>query len=472
MKVPTQGSSLRSGQRRSRMAPSASRSSPLCNSRQVVLSAVAGLLTAHRASASIGIVPPMGGITPQFDLEPKAMFRHNTSELHCPDRELIHPCTTELTGYLKGKNIRDEGYKQAAYDCARTVYDSVDDFWITKNMTHLLLDLDTSTHFFDKNLTQESSFFQLGLKFGRKLIYHPECVGEFDSKDPLECRCSNLYGKIILLKLKLLGMWNEAYELFDELKAFEWDGKVKKLAAGEAFPWHHIQQTPQMFMPTLEALPVWPRERMDELPIWKVLEDNYPIFLEETLEAYARDTSLAQDAYPFLFQGGNWNQILLFHNRNYTEACEKSFPKTCAILKRELPKRDLHNYPWTSNQNEQVLVLRLKVGTDVETHCGPANNILNVHLGLKGTKGAKLIVANETYGWEEGKVIAWDGSFDHRVHCLECVEDRYIMMVRYMHPGVTPDHYRGSRQTHYEKLPAEWLEKWDKEDLKDVDDDL
>ena len=45
-----------------------------------------------------------------------------------------------------------------------------------------------------------------------------------------------------------------------------------------------------MFMPTLEALPVWPRSRMDELPIWKVLEDNYKIFLEETEAAYASDT--------------------------------------------------------------------------------------------------------------------------------------------------------------------------------------
>ncbi|CAD7922305.1 unnamed protein product [Amoebophrya sp. A120] len=421
------------------------------------------------SSMSAPVVPAGLSQSNVFDLEPKAMFKHNTSELHCPDRELIHPCTTELTGYLKGKNLRDEGFKQSAYDCAKTVYDSVDDFWITKNMTHLLLDLDTSVHFFDKNLTAEQEFFRLGLKFGRKLIYHPECMGEFDSKDALECRCPSLYGKIILLKLKLLGMWDEAYKLFGELKNFEFNGKYKQLKAGEAFPWKHIQQTPQMFMPTLEAIPIWPRERMDEIPIWKVLEDNFETFLEEAEAAYEKsnDKELVTAAYPFLFQGGNWDQILLFHARNYTEACQKAFPKSCAILKEHLPKRDLHHYPWTSNQNEQVLFLRLKVGTDVETHCGPANNILNIHLGLKGTEDATLIVGNTTTGWERGKVIAWDGSFDHRVHCLNCKQDRIIMMVRYMHPGVTPDHYRGSRQTHYEKIPEEWLAKWDAEDLND-----
>ena len=79
----------------------------------------------------------------------------------------------------------------------------------------------------------------------------------------------------------------------------------------------------------------------------------------------------------------------------------------------------------------------------METHSGPANNILNVHLGISGLENADLIVAGERYGWEEGKVIAWDGSFDHKVHCERCTEERIIMMVRYMHPDMTPEHYRG-----------------------------
>ena len=111
--------------------------------------------------------------------------------------------------------------------------------------------------------------------------------------------------------------------------------------------------------------------------------------------------------------------------------------------------------------------MRLKVGTDTETHCGPANNILNVHLGLKGTKGAKLIIGGEEHGWTAGKVIAWDGSFDHRVHCLECEEDRFIMMVRYMHPDLTPEHYKGNKRTHFEAIPEAWIEKWEEAKAKE-----
>jgi aspartyl/asparaginyl beta-hydroxylase (cupin superfamily) len=406
-----------------------------------------------------------------FDLTPKVLFTHVDKELHCPDRELIHPCTTELRAYLKGLTTRDNDFKKQAFGCATAAYDTINDYWILKNMTHLLLDLDTSTHFFDKDLQQEREFFELGLKFGRKLIHHPECMEEFDTKGELECRCPHLYSKIIMLKLKNLGKWTEAEEMFAEVKNFSWNGKIRQYKAGEAFRWTSIQQTPQIFMRDLQAIPMWPRERKNEIPIWQALEDNYPVILKESTEAFANanKTGYMDDAYRFLFQGGNWNQILLYHGREYTDACEKAFPETCAMLKKVLPDRPQHHYPWTSNQNEQALVLRLRVGTDVETHSGPANNILNVHLGLKGTKGAKLIIANETYGWEDGKVIAWDGSYDHRIHCHDCLEDRFVVMVRYMHPGITPEHYRGNRKTHFEDVPKEWIDQWDGADSRSAE---
>jgi len=90
------------------------------------------------------------------------------------------------------------------------------------------------------------------------------------------------------------------------------------------------------------------------------------------------------------------------------------------------------------------MVIKMKKGTDVERHSGPANNILNIHIGISGLKGARLSIANETYSWEEGKVIAWDGSYDHAVDCVNCEErERVIMMVRYMHPDMSAAHFKG-----------------------------
>jgi len=100
-------------------------------------------------------------------------------------------------------------------------------------------------------------------------------------------------------------------------------------------------------------------------------------------------------------------------------------------------------------------VIKMAKGTDVEIHSGPSNNILNIHIGISGLEGAKLTVANNTYKWQEGKVIAWDGSYDHAVDCLNCKQERVIMMVRYMHPDTSPAHFKGIKRTHYEDVPIE-----------------
>lgn len=190
-------------------------------------------------------------------------------------------------------------YEAKAYDCAQKVLEiKGDDFFVVKNMTHLLLDLDTSDHNFDKNDERDNKFYQLGLTFGKHLLYHPECLQEFDTKGELECRCPNLYGKILLLKLKNAGRWSEAFELFEELKQYEWRGEQKTLRAGEAFKWKDIMQTPQTFIDDLYSKPVWDEDRRKDLPIWDVLEDNYEMIREEALKAF--NTSYVEDSYRFL----------------------------------------------------------------------------------------------------------------------------------------------------------------------------
>jgi len=395
-----------------------------------------------------------------FTLDAKNGYGKNKGEkgTHCPDRKLITPCVKELKHYLGVNGTKaDKAFKQPVYDCFKTVYETKDDFWTVKNMTHLLLDLDTSDHNFDAD--RENEFYQLGLDFGRKLMAHPECRKEYDTKSPLQCRCPMLYGKIILLKLKNAGRWKEAQEMFDDLKNEEYYGVNRTFAKGEMFPWRDIYQTPQIWMEGLKTEAIWSDERSrKDVPIHQVLEDNFSVIKPEVVKAF--DTTFVEDAYRFLYKGGNWNQIILFHGRNYTDACEKGLPNTCNILKKHLEKRPQHHYPWTSNQNEQVVLLKMTVGTDVETHCGPANNILNVHLGVDGLEGAELVVAGKTYGWKEGKVLTWDGSYDHSINCLKCKKDRIIMMVRYMHPDIQPDDYKGSEKTHFEDIPQRWQDAW------------
>ena len=66
-------------------------------------------------------------------------------------------------------------------------------------------------------------------------------------------------------------------------------------------------------------------------------------------------------------------------------------------------------------------------------HCGPTNARLTAHFALVVPSGATIRVAEEVWGWEEGKCIVFDHSFEHEViHRGE--SDRIVLMVNFFHP--------------------------------------
>jgi len=386
-----------------------------------------------------------------------ALFTHEKNELHCMERELRHPCVKELRSHIEKATTEtpqgDPQLRKAALGCVNDVLSWSTDFLELKNMTHLLLDLDTVAHVFDKE-SRKNDFVLAGIKFAEKMIEHPECINEFDTKNHLQTRCVPLYAKIVILKYKNADMWGEAMKVFQRVKAMSFKGKVNTYAVGEAVQWDHPQHTPQIYLPGLRSKAVWSKDEWKDLPITHFLEKNFATLKEEADKAVRNpESSGFEDAYRFLYEKGNWDHVMLYHNRTFTEECETAFPKMCALLKTQLPSKP--GLPWTSNQNEQAMVIKMAEGTDVETHSGPSNNILNIHIGISGLEGASLRIANETYKWEVGKVIAWDGSWDHAVDCLECKKERVIMMVRYMHPDTTAAHFKGIKRTHYEEVPLE-----------------
>jgi aspartate beta-hydroxylase len=377
-----------------------------------------------------------------------ALFTHARGELHCPDRELRHLCVPELRRFVDD----NEANFQEALECVNKVLDTHrDDFWMLKNMTHLLLDLDGNVHVFDRT-NRNGPFINSGFKFAEALMEHPECQADFDEKDEYEGRCVPLYSKIMLLKLKNAGRHEEAKAFYEKQTKIAWDGK-NKFAAHEAIRWQDYGQTPQIWVPGLRSQQVWPREtwREDGLEVANLMEKHFDTIKREVNLVLEHAPEEWQETYRFLFDEGDWNQILLYHGKEFRPECEQLFPETCALLRQWLPSKP--GMPWVVDQNEQVLILRMMPGTTVEMHSGPSNSILNVHLGIKGLEGAELVVDNETYAWEEGKVIAWDGSFDHSINCVKCKEPRIIMMIRYMHPDVTEDSYKGHTKTHFEDVP-------------------
>eukprot|EP00040_Diaphanoeca_grandis_P000702 m.16234 g.16234 ORF g.16234 m.16234 type:complete len:492 (-) comp10944_c0_seq1:245-1720(-) len=84
----------------------------------------------------------------------------------------------------------------------------------------------------------------------------------------------------------------------------------------------------------------------------------------------------------------------------------------------------------------------VEAGAWLRPHFGMTNAQLKFHLGLDipggasgSTQCAFFRVKNETRGWESGKVLFFDDSFEHEVH-NKCNRERVVFQVVFVHPGL------------------------------------
>ena len=79
----------------------------------------------------------------------------------------------------------------------------------------------------------------------------------------------------------ILGKWDEARAFYEEVKQFRWMGSKKTFQPGQAIKWDSFNHTPQIWVPNMRAVPVWPREMWDDLPIAHNLEKHYETLKKE-----------------------------------------------------------------------------------------------------------------------------------------------------------------------------------------------
>lgn len=79
----------------------------------------------------------------------------------------------------------------------------------------------------------------------------------------------------------------------------------------------------------------------------------------------------------------------------------------------------------------------LAPGTHIIPHCGPTNTRLRCHLGLVVPDGCRIRVGDEVRGWEEGRCIVFDDSFEHEVW-NDGLESRVVLILDVWHPDLTP----------------------------------
>lgn len=114
--------------------------------------------------------------------------------------------------------------------------------------------------------------------------------------------------------------------------------------------------------------------------------------------------------------------------------------------------------------NEEVVIFRSEPGASVGPHCGSSNNVVNIHLTLKGASGTSLHVADQEIPLQDGKAVCFDDSFFHSVdHSSQAELERISLVLRVMHPDMTRASYGNATETDVVNLT-----RWDSHDVKDI----
>jgi len=256
---------------------------------------------------------------------------------------------------------------------------------------------------------------------------------EFDTCEDGDATSSRLciahyYNRLIILYRHHLNLPHHATFWYQQAIDKEVDGK-------QLFPWPNEWQIGVDYWQGLRGQPYW--EGDDKPPLGDFLEDHYSVIKTEFLTL--RDSPhfakhWPQDNY-YLTREGDWSKLDIFLGGEWGPPCN-AMPQTCQLLDRRpevisMP-RGLQPAPLPNG----VALFRLRPGSRLKPHTGPANYRLYCHLGLVVPQGPWLQVGpGAPRAWSEGQALCFDDSYVHEAW-HNGTEDRFVMMVSFWHPDL------------------------------------
>lgn len=214
-------------------------------------------------------------------------------------------------------------------------------------------------------------------------------------------------------------------------------------------------QKPWVFyVPDLDCTPVFERTRLDWVDEIEAASDAI------RSEFLAHADLVASHARPYVDQHAGldpawndlkgtleWSSVHLFKGGERQSAAD-AFPSTCAALEAVPLVRN-------AGTPQEVFFSILKAGAAIPPHFGLANTPLTVHLPLIVPRGdAGLRVGEAHLNWHEGKVIAFDDSFEHEAW-NRTNEDRIVLIFEAWRPDLTVSE-RNAAETAF-RARKDWL---------------
>lgn len=185
-------------------------------------------------------------------------------------------------------------------------------------------------------------------------------------------------------------------------------------------PYTHPLQYPPYYLPGVPAHMFYDPAEFE----WaQALEDAYPIIKEELMNVLASEgvgfKSYVSEAQKRL---SGWNTYnFFFYGKKFEENCERC-PRTTALLE-SLPRFE----------RDHIMFSSLNPHSRIPPHVGPMNGIVRAHLPLVVPEGCYIRVGSEERTWREGKLLAFDDSFEHEVF-NHSDHVRIVLFMNFWHP--------------------------------------
>ncbi|MBZ4374125.1 aspartyl/asparaginyl beta-hydroxylase domain-containing protein [Corallococcus sp. AS-1-6] len=180
-------------------------------------------------------------------------------------------------------------------------------------------------------------------------------------------------------------------------------------------------QNPVMMCPGLEAKPWHDPQRYAFVA---ALEQAFPSIRAELLEQYGSLSTHPESR--MLAVRGKWDTFYFFNTGHRFAENQASCPNTTRALSH-VPGIEVAGMAYFSV---------MAPGTQVKPHCGFTNTRIRCHLGLVVPPDCEMRVGSETRGWEEGRCIVFDDSFEHEVR-NDSDRFRAVLLVDTWHPDLS-----------------------------------
>lgn len=186
------------------------------------------------------------------------------------------------------------------------------------------------------------------------------------------------------------------------------------------------------YFPDAQHWPVWPRE------VWpflgSFLEEHFATFREALDGLLEADPEEHQFAAAARFQSGltprnlDWARLKLVHSGGEGDLCNLPYMRASCALLSSRPEIGPRCGTFLSGAS----LARLLPGAQLKPHFG-THPRLTVHLTLRTSPGASMVVAGEEVVWQEGRAVVFDDTYMHKVRHLGA-ESRYILVAWFCHP--------------------------------------